>query len=199
MALGFYFAPQSMSSEQYDEVMRRLEAAGQRSPAGRLYHVAFSGGEGLHVFDIWGVAGVVRRVRADVDAHPRRDRGRSRTAAGRRGPQHRPGLNKSLSGSRLDQQQDSLPAVSNVTHAKTSGGKEASLRSIKRPLLAVVIAIPVLGASAPPARVYGRGLRRGQRRLPEDRQAGLRRLSAKTVPVPTKSPSARGVGAIPTL
>ena len=53
MALGFYFAPQSMSAEQYDDVMRRLEAAGQGAPAGRLYHVAFSGGGGLHVFDVW--------------------------------------------------------------------------------------------------------------------------------------------------
>jgi hypothetical protein len=53
MALGFYFAPQSMSAEQYDDVMRQLEAAGQGAPAGRLYHVAFSGGGGLHVFDVW--------------------------------------------------------------------------------------------------------------------------------------------------
>jgi hypothetical protein len=53
MALGFYFAPQSMSSEQYDEVMRRLDAAGQGAPAGRLYHVTFSGEGGLNVFDVW--------------------------------------------------------------------------------------------------------------------------------------------------
>ena len=53
MALGFYFAPQSMGAEQYDEATRRLEAAGQGAPAGRLCHVAFSGGAGLHVFDVW--------------------------------------------------------------------------------------------------------------------------------------------------
>ncbi len=53
MALGFYFAPKSMSLEQYDDVMRRLEAAGQSSPPGRLYHVAFAEGGGLHVFDVW--------------------------------------------------------------------------------------------------------------------------------------------------
>jgi hypothetical protein len=53
MALGIYFAPESMSAEQYDETIRRLEAAGQGAPAGRLYHVAFSGGSGLQVFDVW--------------------------------------------------------------------------------------------------------------------------------------------------
>ena len=53
MALGFYFAPQSMSANQYDEVTRRLEEAGQGAPAGRRYHVAFSGAGGLNVFDVW--------------------------------------------------------------------------------------------------------------------------------------------------
>jgi hypothetical protein len=53
MALGFYFAPQSFSREQYDEVIRRLDEAGVGSPAGRSYHCAFSGDGGLNVFDIW--------------------------------------------------------------------------------------------------------------------------------------------------
>jgi hypothetical protein len=53
MALGFYFAPQSFTEEQYDEVVRRLDAAGAGSPPGRSYHCAFSGGRGLHVFDVW--------------------------------------------------------------------------------------------------------------------------------------------------
>jgi hypothetical protein len=53
MALGFYFAPQSFSAEQYDEVIRRLEAAGAGAPPGRSYHCAFSAGGGLHVFDVW--------------------------------------------------------------------------------------------------------------------------------------------------
>jgi len=53
MALGIYFAPESMSSAQYDDVTSRLEAAGQGAPAGRLYHVAFSGRGGLEVFDVW--------------------------------------------------------------------------------------------------------------------------------------------------
>ncbi|HZV73162.1 MAG TPA: hypothetical protein VFF79_05550 [Conexibacter sp.] len=53
MALGFYFAPQSFSAEQYDEAIRRLQAAGVGSPQGRSYHCAFSSGGGLHVFDVW--------------------------------------------------------------------------------------------------------------------------------------------------
>ena len=54
MALGFYFAPDSFSTEQYDEAMRRLREAGAGSPPGRTYHCAFSNGRGgLHVFDLW--------------------------------------------------------------------------------------------------------------------------------------------------
>ncbi len=55
MALGFYFAPQSFTVEQYDEAIRRLQAAGAGSPPGRSHHCAFAGGTGggLHVFDVW--------------------------------------------------------------------------------------------------------------------------------------------------
>jgi hypothetical protein len=53
MALGFYFSPESFSHEQYDTCIQRLEEAGQGAPAGRLYHVAFEFGDGLHVFDVW--------------------------------------------------------------------------------------------------------------------------------------------------
>ncbi len=53
MALGFYFSPKSFSKEQYDEVIRRLEAAGAGAPPGRSFHCAFSGSGGLDVFDVW--------------------------------------------------------------------------------------------------------------------------------------------------
>jgi hypothetical protein len=53
MALAFYFSPDSFSREQYDEVIRRLDAAGEGSPKGRSYHCAFAAGPGLHVFDVW--------------------------------------------------------------------------------------------------------------------------------------------------
>ena len=53
MALGIYFRPASMSADQYDDVIRRLEAAGAGRPAGRSHHVCFGQGDQLQVFDIW--------------------------------------------------------------------------------------------------------------------------------------------------
>ena len=47
------FVPKSMSSEKYDEVIKRLDAAGAGSPTGRLFHVAFGAPEALRVSDIW--------------------------------------------------------------------------------------------------------------------------------------------------
>jgi hypothetical protein len=42
-----------MNAAKYDEVIRRLEAAGASAPAGRLYHVCFEDKEELRVSDIW--------------------------------------------------------------------------------------------------------------------------------------------------
>lgn len=53
MAIGIYFNPASMSAAQYDEVIRRLEAAGAGAPAGRLYHACFGSSSKLQVFDVW--------------------------------------------------------------------------------------------------------------------------------------------------
>ena len=53
MAIGIYFNPASMNAAQYDEVIRRLEAAGAGEPAGRLYHACFGSGSKLQVFDVW--------------------------------------------------------------------------------------------------------------------------------------------------
>jgi len=47
------FVPKSMSSQQYDEVIKRLDAAGAGSPQGRIFHVAFRDPDALHVSDIW--------------------------------------------------------------------------------------------------------------------------------------------------
>ena len=47
------FVPRSMSSKQYDEVIRRLAAAGAGSPKGRIFHVAFGSLDALRVSDIW--------------------------------------------------------------------------------------------------------------------------------------------------
>jgi hypothetical protein len=53
MAICIYFPAQGMSSDKYREIIGKLEAAGQGSPAGRTYHVAFEGENGLQVVDVW--------------------------------------------------------------------------------------------------------------------------------------------------
>jgi hypothetical protein len=42
-----------MSPGTYDEIIRRLQAAGAGAPSGRSYHVAFGEGGGLKVVDVW--------------------------------------------------------------------------------------------------------------------------------------------------
>ncbi|MBV9242727.1 MAG: hypothetical protein JO314_12035 [Acidobacteria bacterium] len=42
-----------MTSEKYDEIIQRLDAAGAGEPAGRLYHVCFGDKNNLRVSDIW--------------------------------------------------------------------------------------------------------------------------------------------------
>lgn len=53
MAIAVYFHPDSMSAAKYDEIIKKLEAAGAAKPAGRLHHSAFGPAESLMVYDIW--------------------------------------------------------------------------------------------------------------------------------------------------
>lgn len=53
MAIAIYFNPASMNAAQYDEIIRRLDAAGAGKPAGRLHHACFGSADKLQVFDIW--------------------------------------------------------------------------------------------------------------------------------------------------
>jgi hypothetical protein len=53
MALGIYFSPKDMTTENYDEIMRRLEAAGAGSPKGRTHHSCFGPQNALMVYDVW--------------------------------------------------------------------------------------------------------------------------------------------------
>jgi hypothetical protein len=53
MAIGVYFATQSMNAQRYSEVVKQLEAAGAGSPKGRLYHASFGDTNDLQVFDVW--------------------------------------------------------------------------------------------------------------------------------------------------
>jgi hypothetical protein len=53
MAFAISFKPAAMDSGKYHETLRRLEAVGAGSPAGRLFHVCHGEGSDLRVIDIW--------------------------------------------------------------------------------------------------------------------------------------------------
>lgn len=53
MAFAILFKPTSMDVSGYDEVIRRLEAAGAGAPPGRLYHACYGEGSDLRVVDVW--------------------------------------------------------------------------------------------------------------------------------------------------
>jgi hypothetical protein len=53
MAIGFYFTPSNFPPDVYDEALRRLEAAGAGSPAGRVNHFALETDGQIAVFDVW--------------------------------------------------------------------------------------------------------------------------------------------------
>ena len=61
MAIGIYFHPASLSTQQYDDATRRLELAGAGKPKGRLFHSAFGEGSSLSVYEVW-------ESQADLDA-----------------------------------------------------------------------------------------------------------------------------------
>ena len=53
MAIGAYFSPPSgMTKAQYEDILSRLEKAGQGKPSGRSYHCSFGEDGHLMVFDI---------------------------------------------------------------------------------------------------------------------------------------------------
>ena len=53
MSLGFYFSPAALSTEKYDECIKRLKKAGAGNPAGRSHHAAFGPKDKLMVFEVW--------------------------------------------------------------------------------------------------------------------------------------------------
>ena len=53
MAIGIYFAPPSMTQQQYFECIKRLKKAGAGHPTGRVYHACFGTGDRIQVFDVW--------------------------------------------------------------------------------------------------------------------------------------------------
>ena len=53
MPIAVYFHPEAMSAAQYDEVIKKLEAADQGSPKGRTHHSSFGPENALMVYDVW--------------------------------------------------------------------------------------------------------------------------------------------------
>ena len=53
MAIGVFFYPDDMTADQYQEALKRLEAAGQAAPKGRQHHFAFGNADSLMVVDVW--------------------------------------------------------------------------------------------------------------------------------------------------
>ena len=53
MAIVVQFEVSGMSSDKYDEALRRLEAAGAGAPSGRLYHVSYGAPDNLQVVDVF--------------------------------------------------------------------------------------------------------------------------------------------------
>lgn len=53
MSVLIRFAPASLTAEQYDESVRRLEGAGEWPPDGLDYHVCFGSEGSLRVSEVW--------------------------------------------------------------------------------------------------------------------------------------------------
>ena len=53
MALAVYFHPDSVSAKQYDDIVKKLEAAGLGNPKGRTHHSAFGPNERMMVYEVW--------------------------------------------------------------------------------------------------------------------------------------------------
>jgi hypothetical protein len=53
MAIGVYFHPGSLTTQQYEQVTAELEDAGEARPAGRISHCAFGPEDNLMIFDVW--------------------------------------------------------------------------------------------------------------------------------------------------
>ena len=53
MAITALFTPKSMNADEYDQIIRRLEAAGAGAPRGRLDHICFGTGSSMRVLDVW--------------------------------------------------------------------------------------------------------------------------------------------------
>ena len=53
MSVLIRFAPASVTAQQYDESIRRLQEAGDFPPEGLAYHVCFGPDDNIRVSEIW--------------------------------------------------------------------------------------------------------------------------------------------------
>jgi hypothetical protein len=53
MAIAVYFRSGSMTSDQYDDLFKVLEAAGCAQAPGRVLHCSFGPADDLATFDVW--------------------------------------------------------------------------------------------------------------------------------------------------
>ena len=53
MSLVLHFKPSGFPLATYQEVVKRLEAAGAGSPKGRSYHVCYGDPDNVQVTDVW--------------------------------------------------------------------------------------------------------------------------------------------------
>jgi hypothetical protein len=53
MAIAVYFHPKSLSTAQYDEAIKEVDAAGAEHPAGRVHHSCFGPDGDLMVYELW--------------------------------------------------------------------------------------------------------------------------------------------------
>ena len=53
MSFVLRFTPAGMTAAKYDEVIKKLEAAGVGAPKGRSYHISYGPDDAFNVIDIW--------------------------------------------------------------------------------------------------------------------------------------------------
>jgi hypothetical protein len=53
MAFVLHFKPAGFTAAKYDEVIKKLNAAGAGAPKGRSYHVCYGDPKSLRVTDVW--------------------------------------------------------------------------------------------------------------------------------------------------
>ena len=53
MSLVLHFSPSGFPLSTYQQVLKKLEAAGVGSPKGRSYHVCYGDANSVHVTDVW--------------------------------------------------------------------------------------------------------------------------------------------------